>query len=141
MIKIFEWTDGWYAAKKGKHLLGPLATMGDIVMELERRGMRPFRKGAPPLTWVRGSAGPKPIKKLLKVIAGVAKAVAVVKPEAAVVGVIAEALSKLTISDVKKHVANIDSLEVLEALRKEESRGKKRAGILDLIRARKKALR
>lgn len=141
MIKIFEWTDGWYAAKKGKRLAGPLSTMGEVVLDLERRGMKPFRKGHPPLTWIRGSAGPKPIRKLLKVIASVAKVVAIVKPEAAVVAVAADALGKMTIAGVKKRIASIDVIEELEALLKAEAAGRSRVGALELIRDRIKALR
>ena len=140
MIKIFEWTEGWYAAQNGKKITGPHPKMTDVVLELERRKMKPFRQGPPPMTWIRGSEGPKPLKKLLKVVSTVAKVAAIVDPRAAAVAAVADALGKLTIPEVRRAVEKIDSLKALESLRKKEHRGRKRVGVLDAIRARKKAL-
>lgn len=141
MIRIFEWDGEWYATLRGRTIVEKKPTMNAAILAVEEKGFRRFKQAMPPRKWFSGEEGPKPLKKALKIAAGVAKVIAEVEPALAPVAEILGLLADLSVKDLKKEIAKIDSLELLERLRKKESRGKNRAGVLDLVRSRKKALR
>lgn len=159
MVRIFEWEKKWFGATgAGKKVAGPHDSMGGVVTELEWKGRR-FKQRPPPPSWFKGNAGPEqkpqPLKKALKVVAGVAKTVAAVAPLVGKPGVgaiagtvykVAEGLSELSVPELGQSLKSMDldvadARRVLDALQSLEMNGRRRKGAFAAIGAKRRALR